>query len=60
MRNLSDHAMRPSQVTALFDDTARSFRLKEGATLSDLAELFARIEARDGRKPLFVDVKFDA
>ena len=60
MRNLNDHAARPSRVTALYDDAARSFRLKEGATFSDLAEQLARIEMLSGRKPLSVGVKFDA
>jgi hypothetical protein len=60
MRNLNDHTPRPSRVTALYADDARSFRLKEGATFSDLAECLAQIEARNGRKPIAIDVKFDA
>ena len=60
MRTLNDLAARPSQVTALYDDAARSFRLPEGATLSDLAEKLAWIEAINGRKPLSVGVTFDA
>jgi hypothetical protein len=60
MRNLTDHAARQNQVTAVFEDKISSFALKKGATLSDLAEHLAQIEARSGRKPIAVGVKFDA
>jgi hypothetical protein len=60
MRNLTDRAARQSRVTAIYEDKVSSFSLKHGATLSDLADHFAQIEDRSGRKPVAVDVKFDA
>jgi hypothetical protein len=60
MRNLTDHAPRQNRVTAVYEDKISSFALKKGATLSDLAEHLAQIEARSGRKPIAVGVKFDA
>lgn len=60
MRNFGDRTMRPSLLTALYDDAARSFRLKAGATFNDLVEQLARIEAFDSRKLIAVRVTFDA
>lgn len=60
MRTVNEPAMRPSRVTALYTDSARSFRLPEGATFSDLAERLGEIQARSGRMPVAIDVKFDA
>jgi hypothetical protein len=60
MRDLTNQTARPTRVTAVFEDKISSFSLKHGATLSDLADHFAEIEARSGRKPVAVGVKFDA
>lgn len=60
MRDLSHQATRPSRVTALYDDNARSFSLRGGATLGDLADRLAQIEEDSGRKPIAVELKFDA
>jgi hypothetical protein len=60
MRDLSHQAIRPSRVTALYKDNARSFSLKGGATLGDLADRLAQIEESNGRKPTAIEVKFDA
>lgn len=60
MRNLSDQTIRSSRVRAVYDGDALSFVLKGGATLRDLADHLAQIEDRSGRKPIAVDVKFDA
>jgi hypothetical protein len=60
MRIVSDQTPRASRVTAVYEDNALSFPLKRGATFSDLADHLAQIEERSGRKPIAVDVKFDA
>jgi hypothetical protein len=60
MRNLTDQPTRHSLVTAIFEDKIASFSLKKGATLSDLADHLAQIEASSGRRPIAVGVKFDA
>jgi hypothetical protein len=60
MRNLTDQTTGQSRVTAVYDDKIASFTLKTGATLSELAAHFAEIEDRSGRKPVAVDVRFDA
>jgi hypothetical protein len=52
--------MRPGRVTALYEDKISSFSLKKGATLSDLADHLAQIEASSGRRPISVEVRFDA
>jgi hypothetical protein len=60
MRNLTEQPMQPSRVTALYEDKISSFSLKKGATLSDLADHLEQIEAGSGRRPISVEVKFDA
>ncbi len=60
MTDLSHQATRPHRVTVLYGDNVRSFSLKGGATLRDLADRLAEIEGSSGRKPIAVDVKFDA
>jgi hypothetical protein len=60
MRNLTGQAVQGHRVTAVYEDRVSSFLLKKGATLSDLADKLAQIQKRSGRKPIAVDVKFDA
>jgi len=60
MRMVSDQTARPGRARAVYEDDALSFTLKSGATLRDLADHLALIEDLSGRKPIAVDVKFDA
>jgi len=60
MRTLTNETTRQTRVTAIYEDKISSFALKKGATLSDLADHLAEIEERSGRRPIAVDVKFDA
>ncbi len=59
MRNISQ-TTRSGQVTAVYEANIRSFSLTRGATLNDLAAYFAQVEDHSGRKPIAIDVKFDA
>ena len=53
-----EHRLRPSHVTAVFDDRALSFILAKGATLEELSERLADLGQRHSRRPVAVTVKF--
>jgi hypothetical protein len=59
MRNISQ-TTQSGWVTAVYESNIRSFSLARGATLNDLAAHFAQIEEHSGRKPIAIDMKFDA
>ena len=60
MKSGDIRAARPHQVTAAYEGSVVSFLLATGATFGDLAEYLAKIEERQGRRPIAIDVKLDA
>jgi hypothetical protein len=58
MHKSREHRLRPSRVTAVFEDGALSFILARGATLEELSGRLADLgQGHDGR-PVAITVKF--
>ena len=51
---------QPSQVTVWFGDGAHSFLLREGATLTELANCIGVLGAEHDGAPISVDIEFNS
>jgi hypothetical protein len=58
MRNIPEHPLRQSRVTAVFEDSALSFILAKGATLEDLSHRLGNLGRRHTGMPVAIIVKF--
>ena len=58
MRNIPEHRLRQSRVTAVFEDSALSFILAKGATLEDLSDRLGNLGRRHNGMPVAIIVKF--
>jgi hypothetical protein len=58
MHKSREHPLRPSRVTAVFEDRALSFILVKGATLEELSDRLADLGQRHNGRPVAVTVKF--
>jgi hypothetical protein len=58
MRNIPEHHLRQSRVTAVFEDSALSFILGKGATLEDLSDRLGNLGRRHDGMPVAIIVKF--
>ncbi len=58
MRNIPEHRLRQSRVTAVFEDSALSFILAKGATLEDLSDRLGNLGRRHDGMPVAIIVKF--
>jgi hypothetical protein len=52
MRNMPEHRLRQSRVTAVFEDSALSFILAKGATLEDLSDRLGNLGRRHNGMPV--------
>ena len=62
MPRVHTHALDPqlSQVTVRFGDGAHSFLLREGATLTELANRIGLLGAQHDGAPISIDIEFKA
>lgn len=60
MYKIREHRLRPSRVTAVFEDRALSFILAKGATLADLSDRLANLDRRHDGWPVAITVKFSS
>jgi len=58
MHKSHEHHLRPSRVTAVFEDRALSFILAKGATLGELSDRLADLGQRHAGRPVAITVKF--
>ena len=58
MRNIPEHRLRQSRVTAVSEDSALSFILAKGATLEDLSDRLSNLGRRHDGMPVAIIVKF--
>lgn len=58
MRDIPEHRLRQSRVTAVFEDSALSFILAKGATLEDLSNRPGNLGRRHNGIPVAIIVKF--
>jgi len=58
MHKSREHRLRPSRVTAVFEDSALSFILARGATLEELSGRLADLGQGHKGRPVAITVKF--
>jgi hypothetical protein len=58
MHKSHEQHLRPSRVTAVFEDRALSFILAKGATLGELSDRLADLGQRHAGRPVAITVKF--
>ena len=58
MHKIREHRSRQSCVTAVFEDRALSFILRNGATLEELSDRLAGLGQQHNGWPLAITVKF--
>jgi hypothetical protein len=58
MHKSREHRLRPSRVTAVFEDGALSFILARGATLEELSGRLADLGQGHNGRPIAITVKF--
>ena len=58
MHKSREHGLRPSRVTAVFEDRALSFILAKGATLEELSGRVADLGQGHNGRPVAITVKF--
>jgi hypothetical protein len=58
MHKIRQHRSRQSCVTAMFEDRALSFILRNGATLEELSDRLASLGQQHNGWPLAITVKF--